>query len=200
MTEMWRFLLGAKPCDICTPMANHYPYPPHVPVHPKCDCTVEQIPSHENCTTELRKFESTEVKYSDTQVHTADLFNDSPNDVQASIPVEMGSLTESWEDPRLPSKLGWNPPSGTQPLAVNLSHGSNRHWAVERGSRSRRRGRARRIAGSPAGGAQRAVGGFAACRLTSPAPGRRTELHDHQPADRCHGLSIGPAASRSEPG
>ena len=120
MTEMWRFLLGAKPCDICTPMANHYPYPPHVPVHPKCDCTVEQIPSHENCTTELRNFESTEVKYSDTQVHTADLFNDSPNDVQASIPVKMGPLTESWEDPRLPVKLGWNPPSGTQPATFTL--------------------------------------------------------------------------------
>ena len=120
MSEMWRFLLGKNPCDICTPMANHYPYRPHVPVHRKCDCTVEKIPSNENCTTELRNVESTEVKYSDTQLHTADLYNDSPNDVQASIPVKMGTLTEAWEDPRLPGKLGWNPPSGTQPASFIL--------------------------------------------------------------------------------
>jgi len=120
MTEMYRFILSANPCDICAPMANLYPYAPHVPVHSFCDCTVEKIPSSQTCTTELRNIESSEVKFSDDDVRTSDLYNESPNDTPESVPVEVGVIVESWEDPRLPGAIGWNPPSGTLPAAFTL--------------------------------------------------------------------------------
>lgn len=40
---VYELVLGPNACDICEGMAGIYPAPPSVPIHVKCECTVEMV-------------------------------------------------------------------------------------------------------------------------------------------------------------
>lgn len=40
---VYELVNGPNACDICTAMAGLYPTPPDVPIHVKCECTVEMV-------------------------------------------------------------------------------------------------------------------------------------------------------------
>lgn len=115
MSEEYRLLLGSDSCDVCTSMEGTYPYAPDVPFHPNCDCRVERTSyAGDNCALELRNVERQEVKYSDFEIYSADMYNDSPTEIEGTLPVEMRILLETWDVPELKEACDWDPPEGTE--------------------------------------------------------------------------------------
>ena len=115
MSEEYRLLLGANSCDVCTSMEGTYPHAPDVPFHENCACEVEKTSdAGDDCTLELRNVERQEVKYSDFEIHSADMYNDSPVDIEGTLPVELRVLNETWDVPELREACDWDPPEGTE--------------------------------------------------------------------------------------
>ncbi len=124
--EHYQFILGSNPCDICQSMQGIYPYEPHVPVHPNCDCRVESTGDSLTCGEEIRNARSQHNDSTETVTADVPLDEAVTEPTDREVDVEIGVKHESWDSELLKDAVGWSPPAGYQTLTVTFGPGPAR--------------------------------------------------------------------------
>ena len=132
MGVLYRFNLGANPCNICTNMQGTHPTPPQVPVHPNCDCTVERISEDTGCAHEIRNARSQKAGGSESEeLVEGDSPDPLPEDVDITVQVHLGERSASWDDELLKEACGWSPPSGSVSQTITIPAGTQGQFSVK---------------------------------------------------------------------
>ncbi|MCK6545931.1 hypothetical protein L6R52_08685 [Myxococcota bacterium] len=134
MSDRYEFeTQSANPCDICDGMAGEYDYPPSVPVHPHCECTVTALepmtPAEAgDCFLEVRGLEVWVDTYEVTI--EPDELDDVVNrgDVEGTLEIEypLGVEVESYDD-GVEEALEWEPEYGDDSASVDVPAHSSGH-------------------------------------------------------------------------
>jgi len=129
MNKSYKLVTGGDPCDICKTAEGEYDNRPSVPLHPNCDCSVEEtdngLDDTGDCAFEIRNVQvQTDTSFETTtvQLEVGDPLTEEASGV---ISVELGVVTESWDDELIKSASGWTAPSGSVDVEVTLPVGTS---------------------------------------------------------------------------
>lgn len=121
---LYRLTPGGEGCDLCAGMAGEYPAPPDVPLHPNCQCTVDEIgdeESNKTCFFEIRQLESYEEKYTEEETKYWG-YNSPDEEFEIDFEVDLGIIEESF-DPGVEDALSWSPDYGENSQTVTFPPG-----------------------------------------------------------------------------
>jgi len=131
--KRYRFILGDEPCDICVGLEGEYDSPPEVPVHPNCDCRIEEIEEDpdSDCHFDIREVQVSEETYTES-IELGYEHCGVDEDGQYSLEVDLqGMGSESFDHgvKEAAEAAGWSPPSGALPT-VDITVPANTEGSI----------------------------------------------------------------------
>ncbi len=113
---------SGNPCDRCDVLEGEHDTPPHVPVHPFCECVVQPTtprePEPEMDFLEVRNVEVMETDY--VESFPLAEFTGAPEDREFALTLDLGMHEQSLDEPLTVDDLDVDEPSGTETETVML--------------------------------------------------------------------------------